>query len=310
MRIDFAGLIPTEAEAGVPRLHERRRGPKLAHAYAEAGFDTILVAGAGSLGLARSLSSDSALPRLTVQHRPSASPVEAADALALLDCQAASGLSVELLAEPLPGERESFVHEKDQARTDEYLVLLKRLWLNDKTIDHEGHFYSLRNASLSARRCQKTIPLIMSGRSAVAIRVAARHADLFKLGGASLAEAKDMMERVEAAAIPFGRSGRIRYTLDIKPTSDARYPQATASSIMMPPREVLELRGRPEEMALQLLDYVELGVSHFTVHGLTTADQIAAFGDDLIPLLRRTQERARHHRFEQRPERRLVRDLV
>ncbi|GHD23251.1 LLM class flavin-dependent oxidoreductase [Tianweitania populi] len=309
MSIEFAGLILTQAEAGVPRLHEHRRKSDLPQSFAQAGFDTILVGGAGALGLARGLSADRTGPKLTIQHRPHEELVEAADTFALLDCSAAGGLSVEIVGEPTSIERASFVHETDQARTDEYLTLLKRLWLNDKAIDYEGRFFSLHGAILSARRCHRTLPLIIGGRSAVAVRVAARHADVFKLGGVGLAEAKDLIAQVEAAAIPFGRSGRIRYSLDIQPNDVPLTKSGTRSLVMMPPQEVLELTGRAEDMVLQLLPYIELGVSHFTVRGLQTPEDVASFGEDVISLLRRTQERAVHHRFGLHPEIRLMQTL-
>jgi alkanesulfonate monooxygenase len=36
-------------------------------------------------------------------------------------------------------------------QTDEYLVLLKRLWLNDRSFDHEGPFYSVTAGYLIGR---------------------------------------------------------------------------------------------------------------------------------------------------------------
>ncbi|WP_312793999.1 LLM class flavin-dependent oxidoreductase [Tianweitania sp.] len=310
MSIEFAGIIPTQAEAGVPRLHEHRRESDLAQSFARAGFDNVLIEGTGALGLARGLSADRTAPKLIIQHRPNEELVEAAEAFALLDCRAASGLSVEIVGEPTPSERASFVHETDQARTDEYLTLLKRLWLNDKAIDYEGRFFSLRGAKLSARRCHRTLPLMMGGRSAVAIRVAARHADVFKLGGVGLSEANDLIAQVEAAAIPFGRSGRIRYSLDIQPSASPLTKSGTRSLVIMPPRAVLEVTGRAEDMVLHLLPYIELGVSHFTVRGLQTPEDVANFGVDVISLLRRTQERTVHHRFGLHPAIRLMQTLL
>ena len=51
--------------------------------------------------------------------------------------------------------------------------------------------------------------------------------------------------------------------------------------------------GSPEQVALAVLDYCDIGISSFHLHGFSTADELAAFGRDVVPLVRHSME----HRF-------------
>ncbi|TKD36482.1 MAG: LLM class flavin-dependent oxidoreductase, partial [Mesorhizobium sp.] len=74
-------------------------------------------------------------------------PAVAARQLAGLGAKSGGRLSLRMLSEPLSdddAEARPVGHTIVWQRIDEYLVLLKRLWSNDRPFDHEGAFYSVR----------------------------------------------------------------------------------------------------------------------------------------------------------------------
>ena len=74
-------------------------------------------------------------------------PTVAARQLAALDAKSGGRLSLRMLSEPLnddDAETRPVGHTVVWQRIDEYLVLLKRLWSNDRPFDHEGAFYSIK----------------------------------------------------------------------------------------------------------------------------------------------------------------------
>ena len=106
---------------------------------------------------------------IAVPHRAGlVAPAVAAEQLATLDQLSAGRLAISLVnasgADLAVGE-----HAADLARTDEYLVLVKRLWANREPFDHEGPFYSVQQGSVSSRPFSETgIPFILGGMSGTA----------------------------------------------------------------------------------------------------------------------------------------------
>ena len=110
-------------------------------------------------------------------------------------------------------------HDARYRRTDEYLSVMRRIWIEHEPFDHEGEFYRFQDAYSQARCRQKPhVPLFFGGASDIALDVASRRADLFALWGeprASIAQRiSDVKGRVSAA----GRDpSEIRFSLSARP---------------------------------------------------------------------------------------------
>lgn len=191
-------------------------------------------------------------------------PTTAARRIAELDRKAGGRLSVRLLGAPR-GEGDDMRpsgHAAVWQRLDEYVVLLKRLWANDCPIDHEGTFYSVRSGHVPRKGPSGAgLEIRMAGLSGTALRVVARHADVFELAPGSLSETRLLIGRVRAAAAEHGRAARIRFALPVRLGGEASAAGAGES-------RTVDFGGEPGQVALKLLPFVSLGVSEFLLSGI------------------------------------------
>ncbi|PWK69200.1 LLM class flavin-dependent oxidoreductase [Aminobacter sp. AP02] len=163
-------------------------------------------------------------------------------------------------------------------RTDEYLMLLKRLWSNTQPFDHEGLFYRIHGGFVPMKAAEgAAIPLQLGGLSGSALKIVGRHADCFELPVGGFDDTLRLIERVRVAAEPFGRAQRIRFSLPVHVGEGGAQPW--------------QLAGEPEHAVSVLAGFVELGVSDFIIYGLEDADAVEAFGHQIIPLLRKAFRR-------------------
>ncbi|WP_343070119.1 LLM class flavin-dependent oxidoreductase [Aminobacter carboxidus] len=163
-------------------------------------------------------------------------------------------------------------------RTDEYLMLLKRLWSNTQPFDYEGLFYRIHGGFVPMKATEgAAIPLQLGGLSGSALKIAGRHADRFELPVGGFDDTLRLIERVRVAAEPFGRAERIRFSLPVHVGACGQ--------------QAWQLTGEPQHVVSVLAGFVELGVSDFIVHGLDDADAVETFGRQVIPSLRKAFRR-------------------
>ncbi len=219
-------------------------------------------------------------------------PVVAARQIAALDRLADGRLSLRFLfgpdghheggdqVGPVEADPADAGHVETLRQTDEYLVLLKRLWSNDQPFDHEGPSYSVSGGFVERKGPQAAdIPIRMGGVSGVALDVAGRHATVFELTPGSAGEIRDLMQRVEAAAARYGRAGKIRFALPVLFTPAGQGGDVTHS---------VAVSGPPARVVQTLLGYAALGICEFMVSGLDDDDAIAIFSRDIAPVFQRT----------------------
>lgn len=195
-------------------------------------------------------------------------PVTAARRLISLQAQSGGRISLRVPSRGLADTEWQPSHIAFWRRTDEYLMLLKRLWANERPIDHEGPFYSVAGGFVPRKAAGIQVPLRMSGLSGTAVNVAGKHADMFELTADTPDEARLLAGRVRAAAARHGRQGKIRFALPVRWASDNA-----------PGRSGLaELPRLPAQAALSLLGFIDAGISEFMVSGIETAADLDAFG--------------------------------
>ncbi|TIS58533.1 LLM class flavin-dependent oxidoreductase [Mesorhizobium sp.] len=212
-------------------------------------------------------------------------PTVAARQLAALDAKSGGRLSLRMLSEPLSdddAETRPAGHTAVWQRIDEYLVLLKRLWSNDRPFDHEGAFYSIKDGYVPRKGPHGAdVTIRMGGQSGTALKVAGRHADIFELTPGSLDEIRQMMQRVRSAAAEHGRAGKLRFALPVRIR-----PEHNASG-----HKSVDVSGPPAQIALSLFPYAALGIHEFMIAGVDRPREIATAGRETIALLRNSLAR-------------------
>ncbi|TIT23023.1 MAG: LLM class flavin-dependent oxidoreductase [Mesorhizobium sp.] len=220
-------------------------------------------------------------------------PTVAARQLAALDARSGGRLSLRMLSEPLSdddAEARPAGHTVVWQRIDEYLVLLKRLWSNDRPFDHEGAFYSVKGGYVPRKGPHGAdVTIRMGGQSGTALRVAGRHADVFELAPGSLAEIRQSMERLRGAAAEHGRAGKLRFALPVRIRTEDRIRSEDRPAASC--QKALELAGPPAQVALSLLSYAALGIEEFMIVGVDRPREIATAGREAIALLRNSLAR-------------------
>ena len=194
-----------------------------ARAHEEGGFDRVLVAfhstSPDSLQIAQHIASVTRRLGLMIAHRPGfTQPTVAARQFATLDQLTGGRVAVHIITGGDDAELAqdgSFLPKDDRyARTDEYLDIVRRVWTSEEPFDHAGRFYLFEKAYSAVKPVAK-LPIYFGGASDAAVRVAARHADVYALWGETLAQTREIIARVRGEAARHGRSPR--FSLSLRP---------------------------------------------------------------------------------------------
>ena len=182
----------------------------LARAHEQADFDRVLIAnGNDPVFLAAYAASHTERLGFMIAHRPAlTAPTLAARAFATLDHTTGGRIRLHAItgitAEPQNGD---YLVDKDAryARTGEYLDIVKRTWTAEEPFDFEGKYFNIKGGFSPIKPLQKPhIPISFGGSSDAAYHVAVRHSDLYAFWGEPLADAKQQIAKLHAAAAEAG----------------------------------------------------------------------------------------------------------
>jgi len=302
MTIEFTYVPRTsfgsEGDASFFEIDEARNMLELLE---EVGFSRVVIDDIGgilsNLDLAGQTARQTRSLDIVVTHWAGVvSPVAAAQQIAAIDRTAGGRVSLRIPSEAsyeedsgdtslAHAEFVSLAHAELMARTDEYLMLLKRLWSNDEPFDYEGAYHRVKDGFVGRKSpYAASLPLRMTGLSGTSLKVAGRHADVFELPPANPLGLVRLMERLRVAASEFGRGGKISFAL---PVDVSRFGMQGPSSPTAEEgeSEVVCLPGDPAGIARRLAAYSDIGVSEFMVHGLDTQQAISDFAEKVMPLV-------------------------
>ena len=242
MTVEFIGMLNTNGMSESRHPH----GPALdkaylaaiTHAHEHAGFDRVLIGyfsvGPDGFQVASFAAAQTKKLKFLLAHRPGfVAPALAARQLATLDQFSDGRLAVHIItgSEDDEQKKEGDFLDKEQryARTDEYLEVVRKIWTDDQPFDHEGLHYRVKAAFTPIKPVQKPhLPIYFGGSSSAAIRVAAKHADVYALWGESLAQVRETVNAVRAVAVVHGRESKIRFSLSLRPILGATEADAWA----------------------------------------------------------------------------------
>jgi alkanesulfonate monooxygenase len=231
--LEFIGILGTQDGSEThhapnpPGVIDKSYVGAIARGHEYAGFDRALIgyfsASPDGFQVAAYAAQQTERLKFLLAHRPGfVAPTLAARQLASLDQLSDGRLAVHIITggsdEEQARDGDFLTKEERYARTDEYLDILKASWTRPGPFDYDGKYYRVKGALAAVRPLQKPhIPIYFGGASPAAIRVAGKHADVYALWGESLAQVKEIISSVRAAAAPHGRDRHIRFSLSLRP---------------------------------------------------------------------------------------------
>jgi alkanesulfonate monooxygenase len=272
MSVEFIGYVPTrngsEALAAEGPAVDRTYIERSAQAHEQAGFDRALVAfhSTSPESLLIGAYVATAAPRLGVMiaHRAGfTAPTLAARQFATLDQLTGGRAAIHVISGGNDAEQRQdgdyLSHDERYARTDEYLEVLRKIWTSRAPFDHRGRFYRFDGGFSDVATVQQPqIPIFFGGSSDAAIGVAGKHADIYALWGETLAQVRETIARVRAAARSFGRYPR--FSVSFRPIIAETEAKAwdRAEAILQRVRDLRALGGlgaapAPENVGSQRL---------------------------------------------------------
>lgn len=208
--------------------------------HERAGFDAVLVgysaSSAEGFQVAQFCAHRTQALKFLVAHRPGfVAPTLAARTAATFDNLTGGRLWLHVITGGVDADQRRdgdwLDHDERYARTDEYLDVVRRMWTSEKPFDHHGLYYQCEKAHSEVRCTQSPhVPIWFGGVSDAAIRVGAKHCDVYALFGEPRAAIADSIARIREAAAPFGRQPRFNVSFRpiIAPTEAAAWAKADA----------------------------------------------------------------------------------
>ena len=243
MAVEFIGMIQHREQS---EIHPPDRSVVLdrgyikdfAQAHEKGGFDRVLIGyhsdAPDGLLIGGFIAEHTKRLGLLIAHRPGfVAPTLAARSFATLDQLSDGRVAIHVISggDDADQRRDGDHLDKDEryARTEDYVEVLKAIWTAQAPVSHEGPFYRFEGASPAVRSVQAPrIPIYFGGASEAAIRVAARHADVYALWGETYAQVAELTGRIRKAAAEQGRS--VRFSLSLRPiladTEEAAWARA------------------------------------------------------------------------------------
>jgi len=285
MGINILGMIGVERPASTSTVHIVGGGldpdyvADFTRVHEQAGFDAVLIGHSSSSAdgflVAQHAARATEHIRFLLAHRPGfAAPTQAARRVATLDRLIGGRLWLHIITGGVDADQrrdgDFLSHDERYARTDEYLDVMRGVWLADKPFDYEGRYYRCARAWSEVRALQEPhVPLWFGGISEAAIPVGAKHCDTYALFGEPLAEVHALIARLDQAAAEHRRT--LRYNVSFRPIiadTEAR-AWTKARGILAELQQAAGISGPPgrdrapeAETARRLVKLIEGGEIH------------------------------------------------
>lgn len=237
MSIEIVGLLAgnrrSEEDPQAPSAFDPEFLREYARTYEAAGFDRVLIGqnarSVDSLTIAAWAAACTQRLRLMIAHRPGfIAPTMAARALATLDQLSGGRVGVHIITAANDAETRNdgdhLTKDDRYHRSREYVEVLRKVWSATSPFDHKGAFYDIEGALSEVRPAQPSIPIFWGGSSELGIDYGAALADVYALGGGSVAQVGDLIQKVRAKAAAQGRT--LRYSMSMRIVLGASRDQA------------------------------------------------------------------------------------
>lgn len=228
MPTEYAWFLPTGSYGDGHKINTKvtERPPTLeyitevARAAERAGFVNLLTPTGthciDSWSIAGAVAQRTERIKFCVAFRPGIiSPVLAAQMANSVDTLTGGRLTINIVTGSTPHDQRRYgdhlAHAERYARCDEFLEVMKALWMGEERVNYEGKYYQIEDATLYATPHQKPHPPIyLGGSSEPGRQVGAKHANVHLMWTGEVEEmARDIADMKRRAA-EFGRGEDFR----------------------------------------------------------------------------------------------------
>ena len=187
-----------------------------------AGYDRVLVANAATMPesfmIGAHLAPQTSRLGFMLAHRPGfVAPTVTARTLATLDRFSHGRAAVHIIAGADDREvrADGAFNTKDERYrvAAEYVEVMRKVWSSPEPFDFSGEFYRFEGAHALVRPTGGAIPVYWGGTSDLALDLAGRCADVYALGGDTLAGAGELAGKALAAGVRHGRAIDVLMTI-------------------------------------------------------------------------------------------------
>ena len=162
------------------------------------------------------------------------------------------------------------------AVTDEYLQLYREFWTKESP-SFQGKYYQISDSGFEPKPLQKPLPIWIGGHTGAAIRRAAKYGDGWMpigLRPPAILDPEELSGKIARLRKLTVEAGRPEDAVSLTFSTGIVFNDSAGSS-----REMMQ--GRPEQIAADLRQYQDLGVSNF----------IIGFQGGTVPELQENMER-------------------
>ena len=181
-------------------------------------------------------------------------------------------------------------------RTDEAIILMRRLWLEDN-VTHEGDFFTVHDVTVTPKPVQeKSIPVWIGGRSKAAQRRVGRVGDGWLVSSATPKEVEEGQEIVFSTAARWEREveqdhigALLGFYIGAAQEEAAAIAEPYITQPLRPGAHFTEYcaLGTSEQVADMIQRYLDTGASKFVMRPLCppaeAIKQLELFGGEVLP---------------------------
>lgn len=168
---------------------------------------------------------------------------------------------------------------------EEAVIIIKRLWYDKSPMTYYGRHYRIQEAYCEPKP-DPLPPIMVGGAGRKTLRVAAQHADWWNYSAKTSRLYREKLDMLYGHCDYVGRDPE-----DIRLTWLGKMAVVEHEKDVATLPNDIQIKGTPEQIAEQLLPYVDMGVDYFIFesHQLQNPEAISLIVNEVLPQIRQLE---------------------
>lgn len=168
------------------------------------------------------------------------------------------------------------------SQLEEVAIIIKRLWYDESPTTYYGRHYRIHDAYCEPKP-DPVPPIMIGGSGNKTLRVTAQHGNWWNYSAKSPRRYREKLDTLYGHCDYVGRDPE-----DIRLTWLGKLAVAEREKDVVDLPQNVEIRGTPEQIAEQLLPYVDMGVDYFIFESyqLQNPDSVSLIVNEILPQIR------------------------